>query len=39
MMLYIENIMQLEMNLKLKNSFKKLSLPEKMSKLLKEKIL
>lgn len=38
MMLYIESIMLLEMNLKLINTFKKLSLPEKMNKLLKEKI-
>jgi len=38
-MLSIENITLQEMKLKLRNSFKKLSLLERMSKLLKEKIL
>ena len=38
MMLFTENITLLEMKLKLKNSFKKLLLLEKMSKLHKVKI-
>jgi hypothetical protein len=38
MMLFIENIMVPEMRPKLRSSFKKLLLLEKMSKLLKEKI-